>query len=143
MESKEKQLNKKNKRKIFNRRDRFLLKDFGQDIAKKVKTMTNYQNSSNLTIQNHQKTEEIMLKNPDEPEKILKNKRYEIKYSDARVETFINGLKLASQEAFLGAPRKICPLCKRNSSLFCPECIIPVINEALVPKVVLPFQLTM
>ena len=137
-------LNKKKKRKFFGRKDRFLRQDFGQDIAKKLKSMSNAPEPTNQIeeLKNDDPPNEIL--NPSsEKQKVLKNKRYEIKYSDNRVESFIKGLKLTDQEAFLSVPRKPCPQCKRNSHLYCPECMIPVINEGLVPKVMLPFPLTM
>lgn len=138
-------INKKKKRKFFGRKDRFLRQDFGQDIAKKLKSMSNAPEPTNQVEEPKPDppSNELILNPSSEKQKVLKNKRYEIKYSDTRVESFIKGLKLAHQEAFLSVPRKPCPQCHRNSHLYCPECMIPVISEALVPKVMLPFPLTM
>jgi len=138
-------INKKQKRKFFGRKDRFLRQDFGKDIEKKLKSFNNAAEPTNQLLAPHEKPLESSKEDemPNEKQKILKNKRYEIKYTDAKVEAFIKGLKLVDQEPFLSVPRKPCPGCKRNSHLYCPECMIPVISETLVPKVSLPFPLTM
>lgn len=140
------EINNKQKRKLFGRSDRFLRQDFGKDIAKKIKSISNSENPASLITSNSEigkKTEFEPFIEEKQLQKVLKNKRYEIKFGDLRVETFINSLKLSDQQNFLSVPRKPCPLCKRNSCLYCPECLQPVIYESLIPKVLLPIQLTL
>ena len=144
-----KKYNKKLKRKLFGRMDRFLAEDFGKDITKKIKNIQNSENPTNqiaTPFKDILKYDSIIEKpNIDELDnkKTLKNRRYEINYSDSKVDAFIKGLKLAPQDNFIGVSRNICPSCKKNRSLYCPECIIPVIHEESVPKVSLPVQLTL
>lgn len=136
-----KELSKKKKRRIFGRADRFLSQDFGKDIVKKLKNMANSEAPPNMAGENNIQSSINEKNNEIEPQTVLKNKRYEIKYSDKRVENFINGLKLIDLKPFLNTARKPCPSCKRNSSLFCPECLVSVIENT--PKVILPIELTM
>lgn len=141
MESKE--LSKKKKRKFFGRADRFLSQEFGKDIVKKLKTSSNTENKTKT-----QENKEDILEKDEEVKKeageiVLKNKRYEIKFLDERVDKFISGLKLADQSQYLNSKRFPCPKCKRNSCLYCSECLLPVVSQTSLPKTQLPMQLAM
>lgn len=141
MESKE--LSKKKKRKFFGRADRFLSQEFGKDIVKKLKTSTNNENKAKIQENKGEILEKEEEIKKEAGEVVLKNKRYEIKFLDERVEKFISGLKLIDQSQFLSSKRLPCPKCKRNSCLYCPECLLPVISQTSLPKTQLPMQLTM